>query len=242
MNIPEIALNLLKYGGLPALLLFLIVLFAYWIFKLFGKNWISNYFSKELEEFKKEKEKELIEYKHNINALFNRITKIHEKEIEVLPQAWDKLQDAIGYISYLTSYLRQYPDFDNMPPEAIEDFLKGSKLKDSHKKELRKAEHKNAYYMRKIFFYELADSKKTFHEFNNYIIKNRIFLSDDLKNEFSKAADLLQDAIIDKEIGKQSESPEFTREAYRKIQNEIDPIRDEIERLVQKRLKFLEAD
>ena len=70
---------------------------AAWAFlKWWGAKWIENRFSKNLEAFKGEQQKLLEVYKaeqqreleHLRHRLSSRISKIHEKEFEVLPKAW----------------------------------------------------------------------------------------------------------------------------------------------------------
>lgn len=61
--------------------------FAYAIFVWLGKKWLEERFARRLEDYKHKQNQELEHYRYQINALFNRITKIHEKEIEVLPTA-----------------------------------------------------------------------------------------------------------------------------------------------------------
>lgn len=88
---------------------------AYLIFQRLGKKSIDNYFEKRLQDHKHELIKQLETYRYEISALFNRITKIHEKEFEVLPLAWANLQKTVGKVAELTSFFKTYPDFRNMP-------------------------------------------------------------------------------------------------------------------------------
>jgi len=88
--------QMLNYLGELVLYTGSIVGFTFLFFRFLGKRWIENIFSKNLEKWKHELNKELEQYRYKINALFNRVTKIHEKEFEVLPEAWLKMQDALG--------------------------------------------------------------------------------------------------------------------------------------------------
>ena len=73
---------------------------AYAIFVFVGRKWLETKFSERLEAYKHEQNKELEEIRFRINSQFNRITKIHEKEIEVLPESWIRLQKAINQLQY----------------------------------------------------------------------------------------------------------------------------------------------
>jgi hypothetical protein len=77
---------------------------AWGYFQFIGKKWVEHRFSKDLEAFKGKKQKELEDYKSQQqqelerlrHRLSSRISKIHEKEFEVLPQAWLMLNDLRG--------------------------------------------------------------------------------------------------------------------------------------------------
>ena len=96
---------------------------AYAIFVFLGKNWIENRFAARLQEYKSTQDKELEDVKYRINTLFSRVTKIHEKEYEVLPTAWTKLHDARDHIASLVSPLQQYPDLTRLQEPAIRSIL-----------------------------------------------------------------------------------------------------------------------
>src|SRR5207253_1510705 len=51
---------------------------------------------KGLERFRHEQAKEIEHLRHEINSLFSRVSKIHEREFEVLPAAWQKLHESYG--------------------------------------------------------------------------------------------------------------------------------------------------
>lgn len=118
--------KVLAYGGGAAAL-------AYVIFIFLGQKWIEAKFAERLEAYKKAQERELEQYRHQVSILFSRVSKIHEKEIEVLPEIWQKLQTALGYVAKITSPLQYGPNFFNMNKEEFEDFLKKSNLSELHK-------------------------------------------------------------------------------------------------------------
>ena len=75
--------------------------------------------------------------------LFNRVTKIHENEFEVLPKAWELLQTALGQIGHMASLLQTYPDFKWMAEAELEEFTKTTKLKKHEIEELKSSPDKN---------------------------------------------------------------------------------------------------
>jgi hypothetical protein len=89
-------------------------------FEFFGKKWVEHQFSKDLEAFKGEQQKRLEAYKAEQqeelepirHRLSSRISKIHKKEFEVLPQAWLMLNDLRGAVHRaLDLTMKPYPGF-----------------------------------------------------------------------------------------------------------------------------------
>ncbi len=136
--------KLVVYGGGSIAL-------AYAAFMFLGKKWIENQFSKSLQKYKHEQSKELEETKYTINSLFSRVTKIHEKEFEVLPNAWELLHNAIAELTKFTSILKQYPNLDVMTDVQLDAFLKDSFLYDYQKEELKRKNKKLEF--KKIAFF-----------------------------------------------------------------------------------------
>ena len=214
---------------------------AYFLFVKLGEKWMEERFSRRLEAYKAEQVRELESYKYEINSLFNRITKIHDKEIEVLPNAWQKLQEALAEIQSLTAPLQSYPNLDFYSPAQLEEFLSGSKLRESHREEIRDAKKKTESYQKINFWYRLTDAYKAFQDFHNYVRYNRIFLHADLFSRFKQIDDLLYHSLVDSEVGKEAEEYKMIRDAYKRTKEEVEPLVDEIEKLVQQRLHYPET-
>lgn len=184
------------------------------LFVFLGKNWIENRFARRLEAYKREQNQELEHYKYQINALFNRITKIHEMEIEVLPAAWQKLQEAHGHLERLIQPFRIEREFSQMNEEQLKEWQN-----------------------------EYNEISEHFREFHNYLHYNSIFLSPDLYAEFKEVDELFKAALKKSRIAKQGlNAREFTLEVYEDIYKKAEPIKERIRELVQKRLRYKDAD
>ncbi|MFL6465637.1 MAG: hypothetical protein ACJ73N_14665, partial [Bryobacteraceae bacterium] len=98
------------------------------LFKWAGNTWIGRFLNRNLEQFKREKQekleavkakqqKELERLRH---LLSSRISKIHEKEFEVLPKAWLMLNALRGAISHALDLTRKgIPDFQSFTAEKL---------------------------------------------------------------------------------------------------------------------------
>ncbi len=217
------------------------VAIAYGLFVFLGNKWIENKFATKLEEYKSKQNKELENFKYKINSLFNRVVNIHQKEYEVLPAAWAKLHDAKDHISSLVNPFQEYPDFNYLDEAEIKRILRGYKWEDPQIDDLIKNNDKNKYFQDRIFWQRLKEAKSKFSDFHNYVVRNRIFLSEELKEQFNKADDLMWDALITREVGEQAKDYKMIRESYKLLKENIEIIIIDIEKLVQKRLRYDEA-
>jgi hypothetical protein len=153
---------------------------AYAIFRWFGKSWLDQQFKKQLEHLKHEQQKEIVQLKHQINSLFSRVSKIHEKEFEVLPRAWTLLHEAHGAVFRVICALKEYPDFASMRDPQFEAFLSACRLEEFQKEELRRADggKRLRCYQNWIFWIELNDAKKAQVGLNNCLAVNSIFMTE----------------------------------------------------------------
>lgn len=215
---------------------------AYAVFVFLGRSWLESKFKERLEAYKHEQKIELEQLKFNINTQYNRTSKIHEREIEILPVAWSKLQSAIESIEYFTVPLRRTPNFSFMSKEQLAEYLENSKFQESEKKEIRESENIFKTHQEVCFWYDLNATKKQFGEFHSYIKHNSIFLREDIKNKFEEIDDVMWSAINEKETGHELKDLKMQTSGYKMIKERILPIRSEIECLVQQRLRFDVAD
>lgn len=162
-----------------------LALISYGILKYFGKKWLDTKFEERLEKFKKFQNEELEKFRFQINSLFNRITKIHQKEFEVLPILWQKLLDVLGDIDLVVKKEDiTHPNFNFMKEAEIESILTQKNWEEFYITELIKAEDKNAKYRESNFWHKFVKAQKSMADFHNYLWYNTIFLSVDLYNEF----------------------------------------------------------
>lgn len=215
---------------------------AYWLFTYMGKKWLDGKFAERLEAFKHEQNLHMEQYRFEINSLFNRVTKIHEKEFEVLPMAWSKLQDALGRVGSFTSPLQTDPDLNSMNKVEVEESLAKTELTESQKDVIRQADNKNQTYIKTIFWYDLNDARKYVTEFHNYLLFNKIFLSTDLFDSFSKVDNLLSEALHEREIMERSRDYVPASKSFIKVRDETMSIVKNIEQHIQQRLHYIEAE
>ena len=210
--------------------------------KWYGQRWFESQFSESLEQFKRQQSEILEQYKYQINATFNRITKIHEKEFEVLPKAWYLLQDAYGYFMGIANPGQQWPDLNRYTSDELDSFLAECELKEFQKDELRNHEDRLAYYQKAAYWFRLSTAQKHFREFRSYLRYNKIFMSRDLFDLFRQ----IEKSFIEVEVA--LEDPDDLdhpwrnkRDQFKKLSKDVSDLLDRVESVVQERLRFDQA-
>ncbi|WP_315744333.1 MULTISPECIES: hypothetical protein [unclassified Bradyrhizobium] len=228
--------DLLALAGGGAVVIAAIAGFSYWIFKVFSEKWLTAKFTERLEDYKHKQQRELEELRFKINALMDRTTKLHQREFDVLPEAWGKLVIAHGNVQGVVAALQQHPDVDRMSPEQQSEFIEKSALRDWQKQELRKAPNKTEYYQsasRWVRFWEVRD---LYRDYFIYQRKNGIFIRSEIKSGFRAVSDLIHGALVEFEVELQYGSDLRQWDARTKFSKESDDLMDALETAVQKRL------
>lgn len=203
------------------------VAIAYLVFIFLARRTVEGWFEKRLRKFE-----------HDLNCIFNRVSKIHEMEFQVLPEAWRRLDNLLDFIRQFIRETNQIPELDRMPPDQLDEFLTKQNLTEDGRQNIRRAPSKGGQW-----FFEMSErAGNACLEFQDYISKNAIFLSSDLKSEFKSAEEAVRTAWAVRTAAQGAkEHWESMAEAYRIMNDKLPPIMERIERLVQKRLRFFEA-
>jgi hypothetical protein len=213
---------------------------SYGLFRWFGRAWLDQHFKKRFEELKHEQQKEIEQLRHQINSLYSRISKIHEKEFEILPQAWKLLNESYGAVFQAVSSFKQFPDLNGMSEPQFEEFLSNCALPSFARDELRHAEDRIQYYAKITREIGLSDARTARISLNNYLAVNSIFMTQSLRQQFKEINQALAEVLINEEIGTQSRSPELQKSAA-EILGRVPDMFENIESAVQKRLRYEEA-
>lgn len=229
-RILEFVGKIVVYGGGAAAI-------AYGLFVFLGKRWIESMFAAQLEQARHEHAKELEHVKFEINTLLNRVTKLHEKEFEVVPEAWSKLNDVLPHLRSLVVPFQEHPDLDRLGPEQLEELLADARFRDSERQAIRQANNKNEQYQNVRFWHELQDIRGGCLEFHAYIHKNRIFMTADLRDQFTKISEKMWDVLMKRQTVHEDKDRKAWVEARTELQSEIEPLLNNIESLVQELLQ-----
>jgi hypothetical protein len=170
---------------------------GYFLFKSLATKWLDGKFAERLEAYKHQQQKELEQLRFQINALFDRLTKLHQREFQVLPEAWALLFDAFLEMNAFVSSLQAYPDLDKMKPAQFTEFVEACPFATWEKDELKSLSsgNKTKYYQDHIFWHQSRTASKASNDCHTFLRKNGIFIEKALKEKF-EAIDLLVREVI----------------------------------------------
>ncbi len=157
---------------------------------------------------------------------------------EILPTIWKNLLDALGKLAVVTAFFRESPDFTYMSDEALNQFLKTSRLNEIHKKQLVTSPDRNKYYQQTIFWYEFDDAQNQFNVFHNHLLYNKIYLDDFLFEKLSELDQSLSKILMNTKFQHQYPSDEKAKLHQEQVEfnSSAESMLKEIEKAIQKSL------
>jgi len=210
------------------------------LLKPYSDKWLDHVLGKRLEGFKADQQREIERLKH---LLTSRVSRIHEKEFEVLPRAWAMLHEAAGWVLVAVGgTFRPIPALNKLSDQDLDEFLKVSILYESQRRALYAAANREEYFMDATAEVAADKAQESLRLFSNYIIQNRIFMTEELRNKFTEISGELNSALMEFSLGKRFGDPKMAIGATIKVSHkELQAKIDHIEAAVQKRLRFEEA-
>lgn len=213
-----------------------VVAISYAVFKKFGEKWLDTKFEERLAAYRHAQQKELEQLRFQINALLDRATKLHQREFEVMPEAWAKLNDAYWKVSAFVSPMQSYPSLDAMSNAQLEEFLKACDLNEWEKAEVLKAAEKTEYYIEHIFWHRLTEAKSIAREAHSFIAKNGIFLPPEIKSQFVEVDALVWDALDEHEQNERYKTIPRESKKQQALRTAAPGLIESLEKVVQGRL------
>ena len=222
--------EVIAYGGGGAVI-------AYLLFQYLGKTWIENKFAQHLDRLRHQQALEIQKLRVEIESMLSGAIKLQEKEFQVLPEAWEKLDESHGLVAWLVSPLQKYAAVGKMTPPQLDEFLERCEFTESQKNDIRNSPDKDAKYREITFWHRLHKTKKAFGDLQSFIARNGIFLHPELKEKFSTISKMLWSAVVSKEVGHEAQDWNIQTEGWKKIEKEAEPLYKSIEADIQARLQ-----
>ena len=111
---------------------------AYQAFKSYGAKWLDSRFAHQLERVRQDHARETEHLRFRIADMLDRSTKLNQREFEVLPIVWEKVDEAHYATSSMIAVVKLGgADLGLMGDEQLEAFFEKSTLAEYQKKAIR---------------------------------------------------------------------------------------------------------
>jgi hypothetical protein len=222
--------QVLAYGGGGAAV-------AYLMFQFLSKKWIESKFAEKLELFRHTQAIELQKLRVEIDSLLSGTIKLQEKEFEILPEVWDRLNAVYEKISGLLSPFKSYPDLERMPEDAMKEFMESTPFTQSQRKEVVQSGRMNGRYQEYHTLYMIHEVKLSYSELEKLVARNGIFLQPELRDLMESMSEAIWSSITSKEIGHDAQDWKMQKESLNNLRDTVKPLYKDIETYIHTRLQ-----
>jgi len=212
---------------------------TYFALKKLADNWLDEKFKNRLQELVHTQNKEIERLRSELTTSFDRATKLHQREFEVLPLVWDEVHEAFWSTAALVSSFQSYPDLNRMKEQQLLAFLEKCELEPWQKDELRTSSDPNTEYRQYSLWLQLHHANRARHSALNKISRHAIFLDNAMKEQLLGILRRLNGALIQHESNNVGPKPRPSE----RLATDIDWVKqqgrvelDEIEATIRHRL------
>lgn len=187
---------------------------AYQAFKHLAAKWLDARFEKNLQQLVHDQNKEIERLRSDLTKSFDRATKLHQREFEVLPKVWDEVSEAYWATASLVSPLQTIPDLNKMQEKQLLSFVAQSELSDWQKEELLTAGDKTKKYDEFIYWHKLNRVSQAHRSADIALSRNGVFVQDNIKEKLQSVLDLVRGAIIEDQINHENPPTRFSERLH----------------------------
>jgi hypothetical protein len=213
---------------------------AFALFRFLGQTWIESKFAERLEAFKHQQALELQRLRIEIESMLSGALKLQGLEFEVLPEAWNRLDEAFGRSRYITAALQQYEGVERATNSELEEVIKKTlpDLIASQRAELLAATppHRQALYQKLIGWRRYKFAVTAANELDAYVASKGLFLPPPLKGQFQEIVPIIRRCLISVETSMEFSDYKMRREAGEEL-SKGEPLVKEIEKQIERRLQ-----
>ena len=189
-------------------------LVAYQAFKHFAAKWLDARFEKNLQQLVHDQNKEIERLRSDLTKSFDRATKLHQREFEVLPKIWDEVCEAYWATASLVSPLQTMPDLNRVQEKHLSSFIAQSELADWQKEELMLENDKTKTYGEMIYWHKLHRVNQAHRTADIALNRNGVFVKDAIKDKLKSILDLSRGALIEDQMNHEHPPTRFNQRLH----------------------------
>ncbi len=158
---------------------------------------------KALEGYKADQNRELERLREQLSHVGDRGKRSNEMEFSAIKLVWEKFVEAFLATNRCIAQIIESPDLRAMNEEEFETYLTATDFSDSQKQQLRKAPDRQKTYFDIITWRSIVRAQNENFDTLLLLRKQSIFMPPALKDEFTKALDILVGAQVEQQMDHQ---------------------------------------
>lgn len=168
-----------------------------WLGRTYIDRWLARRFQAQLDAIKHVQAVDFAKQKLAFDAKLHRATKLHEREFEILPRAWEMLGSARGSIGLLIDQGQTHTDVDKLDALALDEFLAPLPISASEKEAIATAPigmRTDLFIERKLRF-QMVDASSQAANFHNYIATHGVFIEPKLRKKLFTVSEVYESVV-----------------------------------------------
>ena len=168
-----------------------------WFGRTYMDKWLAKRFQGQLDAIKHAQALEFAKHKLSFDAKLHRATKLHEREFEVLPRAWEMLGATGGSIRLLISDDQTHTDVGKLDALALAAFLAPLPISAAEKNAITAApvaERTDLFIERKLR-YQMVDASTLAQNFHNYVATSGVFIEPTLRKKLLTVSSVFESVV-----------------------------------------------
>lgn len=178
-------------------------LIAYQAFKHLAAKWLDSRFQKNFQQLVHDQNKEIERLKTELTKSFDRATKLHQREFEMLPEVWAKVSESYWTTSALVSSVQFGVELNSMRPKQLEAFITECELTPWQRDEVMESADKTKKYADLIYWHRLSKALDANRVASVALGQNGIFIEDGIKAKLDSILDLMHNALSEDQTNHQ---------------------------------------
>lgn len=170
--------------------------------KVLVSKWLDDKLKRGLQSLRHDHEREIELLRAGLTKSFDRASKLHHREFEVLPAVWEKVADAFWTANSLVHPFQEYPDLERMGAQELSEFLEGSPLRAWERMKIQSSDSMNTEYANLIYWHRYSKAMDALRTAISAVARSGIFIADDVHIKLSAITDQVHTALVESEINK----------------------------------------
>jgi hypothetical protein len=150
----------------------------------------------------------------NQNFTRDQLTKQNQK----LDELWQNTRVLMEKTSILTAMYKEYPDFNYLSADALDELIQSSFLSERQRKELLSSPDRNTYYQKARRWHEYNEATLAYNILLTSVQGNRIHIPTLLLDEYDKLIKAMRELLISFEIWLETRDQSLLRQTHKDVE------------------------